>query len=63
MKANTNRAVLDAILTYKDLYCKLGRRIDPLWAETALRRTLVENTVQKAKELAGPMFALHDTKP
>ena len=58
---NTSRGVLNAILKYKDLYCKLGRRIDPLWAETALRRTIIEDSGTKARELAGPMFALHDT--
>ena len=35
--------------------------MDPLWAVAALQPTLVEFSGAKARELAGPMFALYDT--
>ena len=61
VKSNSYSEVLQTILTFKDFVYKLRRRIEPLWAVTALRKALMQSpSSPKAKEVAAPMFALYD---
>ena len=60
-QGTTHKTVHNVILKYKDLYQKLRDQMDPLWAITALRKTLAEESGAKASELAAPMFVVYDT--